>query len=226
MAKTIENLFLFLHFSTNVLIILLYLLFLKRIKAEKGLFLIVLYSFSDLLMNVVLLNVSTTLNLYITALFTLLEYLLFTYFIYFAIKKKGFKMLMNLLSILFIIFIVIYDLVTHFRFIDSIPIGFESILILVFSFYYLYEQMNDVNNLFIYSRYQFWIVIGIMLYLAGSFFIFILASHVNKVILDQFWFLTNVFYSIMNILFAIAFFIGGKSKKKTQPPVVRNFRLI
>jgi hypothetical protein len=84
--------------------------------------------------------------------------------------------------------------------------------------------MNDVNNLFIYSRYQFWVVIGIMLYLAGSFFIFILASHVNKDILNQFWFLTNVFYSVMNILFAIAFFICAKEKNK--PTINPKYRLI
>ncbi len=107
--------------------------------------------------------------------------------------------------------------------IDSVPIGIETILILIYSFYYFYEQINDTSNLFIYITYQFWIVIGIMIYLAGSFFIYIFANHVDRQTLNQYWFLTNVFYVIKNILFVVAILIHVKQSKNPPPAKFRPY---
>ena len=226
MTKTIENLFVYLHTSTNLLVILLFLIFYKRIRHEKGLFYIALYCFVDLLFNFIINNKHIQVNNYLTAFFTLFEYLIFTCFIYLNLINNKFRTLIAVLSTAFILFIIVFDLLTKFQGLDSIPIGIESIFIIIFSFYFLFEQMNDVSNLFVYSRYQFWVVIGFMLYLAGSFFIYILASHISFEITLKFWFLTNVFYSIMAAFFAIAFFIQGKNKNTNNNSITSKFRLI
>jgi uncharacterized Tic20 family protein len=108
------------------------------------------------------------------------------------------------------------------RGIDSIPIGIEAILILIFSFYYLYEQMKDTETLFVYSRYTFWIVLGMMLYLAGSFFIYIYASQLPPNQVGKYWIFTNIFSILKNIIFAIAIFINASEKANNSKT---NFKL-
>ncbi|MGZ4036474.1 MAG: hypothetical protein ACXVPQ_01525 [Bacteroidia bacterium] len=103
--------------------------------------------------------------------------------------------------------------------IDSVPIGIETILILIFSFYYFYEQMQDTTNLFIYTRYPFWIVLGMVLYLSGSFFIYIYSSQLSQEEIRKYWIFTNIFSILKNIFFAIAIVVNAshsiqKSSKK------------
>ncbi|MGZ3852880.1 MAG: hypothetical protein ACXVLT_05205 [Flavisolibacter sp.] len=223
MAKTIENLFVILHFSVNILIIFLYIIFFRKIKHEKGFLAITCYCFLDSLLNLAVkyVNLNLSWRLYIWSTFTFVEYLTFTFVIWSTIKNAFVRRLIVYTSSFFIVFTTIYNIITNFKGIDSIPIGIETILILVFSFYYLYEQMNNTVDLFIYSTYQFWIIIGFMIYLAGSFFIYILASAMEQVLLNQYWLLTNAFYAIMIILFAISFFVFVK---RSKPIIHKNLR--
>ncbi|MDQ3277122.1 MAG: hypothetical protein M3Q06_02275, partial [Bacteroidota bacterium] len=98
--------------------------------------------------------------------------------------------------------------------IDSIQIGVETIIILIFSYYYLYERMNDTTTLYVYSTFSFWIVIGMVLYLAGSFFIYIFADSLPKADVDKYWIVTNVLSILKNIFFAIAIIVNSKPQKK------------
>jgi hypothetical protein len=223
MAKTIENLFKLLHLSTDILILLLFVIFLKKTSKEKPLILITVYALLDILLNFFINIFSKELYSYIWSTFTFVEYSIFTYILWSNIKRQSFRKFVLIISILFIVFTTAFNIATSFHNIDSIPIGVETILILVFSFYYLYEQMNDSNQLFIYSKYQFWIVIGFMIYLAGSFFVFLFASTLENKVVTQYWFLTNCFSVIMNILFAIAFFVNNKGANKMYPPKLRPY---
>ena len=216
MAKTIENLFQLLHRSANVFIVLLFLLFIKKAKSERAIVLIALYALTELILNLSASSFAKNLFSYIWGAFTYFEYLIFTYILQINIKNKRFKKFIVISSILFLVFTTIFNIVTNFKGIDSIPIGVETILILIFCFYFLYEQINSMDNLFIYNKYQFWIVIGFMIYLAGSFFVFISASMIDNNLLRQYWFLTNCFYISMLILFAIAIFVYIKKTKKTS----------
>jgi hypothetical protein len=117
--------------------------------------------------------------------------------------------LIIILSILFTFFIITYNLLTHVKAIDSIPIGVECILILIFSFFYLYEQMKDTDSLFIYSTTPFWIILAMMLYLAGSFFIYIYASQLPHKDVAKYWVLTNIFSILKNIFFSIAILVNA-----------------
>lgn len=118
-------------------------------------------------------------------------------------------------SIAFTVFLVFYYFNAKYRSVDSVPIGIQTILILIYAFYYFFEQMNNTSNLFIYSRYPFWIITGIMIYLAGSFFIYIFANQIDKKFLLNYWFLTNIFYSLKNLLFALGILFNVNQKKKS-----------
>lgn len=150
------------------------------------------------------------------ASFTFFEYLFFTYYLFLQISNKFFKRLMTVASVFFCLFIVIYYLTVHFKTIDSVPIGIETILILVYSFYYLYTEMNDTTTLFIYNKPAFWVILGMVVYLAGSFFIYIASGYFPEQEIGKFWIITNVLAIIKNIFFCIAIFVHSKHSKDNQ----------
>jgi hypothetical protein len=66
--------------------------------------------------------------------------------------------------------------------------------------------------MFIYQDPNFWFVVGFMVYLSGTLFLFIQANNLEKEVRNNFWKI-NLFANITkNILFAIAF-----SVKKSGP---------
>ncbi len=160
----------------------------------------------------------TRTKVFLYSSFTFIEYILFATVLYIIIKNARFKRIILLTSFSFILFLIIYNYEFSVKGIDSIPIGVEAILILIFSFYYLYEQMRDMSDLFIYSRYPFWIVLGMMLYMAGSFFIYIYASQLPAKEVAKYWIFTNIFSIIKNLLFTIAIIVHSK---KTEKPKVK-----
>jgi hypothetical protein len=84
--------------------------------------------------------------------------------------------------------------------------------------------MNDfTTTTFIYNKPAFWIIVGLMLYLGGSFFIYIFANQVESQVLDPYWFLTYLFYIIKNILFFIGIMFYAKQSKNPHPAKLRPY---
>ncbi|HVT85373.1 MAG TPA: hypothetical protein VHD35_09215, partial [Chitinophagaceae bacterium] len=63
----------------------------------------------------------------------------------------------------------------------------------------------------------FWFVIGILLYLGGSFFINILANHLSTEEVAKYSSVTNIAEVIKNILFTIAMIMYARQPKETAP---------
>jgi hypothetical protein len=218
MTKTIEDLFIYLVALSDVLFILLFLVHFKKAKSEKGLWFIALYCLSDLAVNFVQPYLPKSFVFFLYTFFTLLEYCFFAFFIYLLIKNSLFRKIIVGATLAFTAFLAVYYIsTTEFRSVDSLPIGIETILILIFSFYYLFEQLNEPGQVFIYDKYPFWIIAGFMLYLGGSFFIYIFANQVDRDVLAQYWTFTFIFLILKNILFAIAILIHVKQKKNPSP---------
>jgi hypothetical protein len=148
------------------------------------------------------------------ACFTFFEYVLFSFYLFLHIKNRGFKRFIIATSIPFCLFIVIYYLTVHYIVIDSVAIGIETILILIFSFYYLYTEMNDTSTLFIYNKPAFWIILGMVLPLAGSFFIFIAADFLPRKEVEKYWSVTNVLTICKYIFFSIAILVHSRPNKE------------
>jgi hypothetical protein len=215
-AKTIEDLFVYIDIFSNFLPIILFFVFLKKVRHEIGFRVITIYAISSFVINYWI-TLTTTSNTFLYEVFTLTEINLFLAFIYTQLKNPKVKSLTIIVGILYTIFFLIYTLLLKaVKGIDSIPIGVETIIILGFSFYYLYERMNDTTTLFIYNTYQFWIILGIVLYLAGSFFIYVFASYLrNYDDIKHFWIITNVFSILKNIFFCIAIYIHARPSKES-----------
>lgn len=88
-----------------------------------------------------------------------------------------------------------------------------AILVILFSLIYFYHQLNKPESFFVYSLPSFWIVIAILLYKAGTFFLFLYSNSLNQTDLANFYLFDSIFYIIQNILFAVAFLIHEKSNR-------------
>jgi hypothetical protein len=216
MTKTIENLFFYLVYLFDLLVIV-QALFLVRKKADRRvLFALITCCFVNSTCNYIQ-EFTNGLGDYLIGLgFTLIEYSVFTYIFYIISRTRLFRKSLILLSCVFLLVIILNYSTSHIAKIDSVPIGVETIIIFAYAFYYLYEQMNILDDSFIYNRYHFWLVIGMMIYLGGSFFIYIFANGVHNDILDKYWFLTYAFYITKDIFFIIGLLIYAKLKTKSR----------
>jgi hypothetical protein len=148
--------------------------------------------------------------------YTLLEYFFFTILIFQQLKLKRQKIIVIILSISFFIFQVLSYFFAPKKNLDSIPIGIETILVFVFIFFFLYEQLRDVKDIPIYDHYFFWVSIGLFIYLGGSFFIYLLADSVTAKEILRYWFFTYIVEIIKNLLFVTAILIYSKNQNKTN----------
>lgn len=217
MAKTIEDLFIFLVFASDILFLFFFFLNNKKLKLFKPIVAAAFYCVADLLVNFIALEIKQpSVALIAYECFTAVEYTIFAFIIWSNIKNVKFRSFILVISALFLTFLPIYYITADFGSIDSIPIGISTILILIFSFYFFFEQMNDTQSLFIYTKYIFWFITGVMIYLAGSFFIYVSANHVEKSIRETFWLFTNVFYITKNIFFGIGIYLALKKKSHSD----------
>jgi hypothetical protein len=221
MTKTLENLFVFLAIYTPLLPVIIFLFFFNKIKTHRTLYILIIYSFSEFVINVIANSIHESYILSLYAIFTVVEYLLFAWLLYSLVRSKKIRNIITLGTIAFLIFISLYYLTVQLKSLDSVPIGIETVIILAYTFLFLYEQMQLESQILIYNRYSFWIASGILIYLGGSFFIYVFADQVDNATKHAFWAFQNIFSIIKNILFAISIYIYYKAVNKKNK---KNYR--
>ena len=147
-----------------------------------------------------------------STVYTFLEYLLFTSFIFLNISNKILRKIIIILSIGFVVFQSIYLLDSNIKSLDTLAIGIETILLFSYIICFFYEQFRKQTSISIYNHYCFWISVGILIYLGGSFFFYILANHLTKDEIDQYWRLTYIGEIIKNLSFSYSVFLFAKQK--------------
>ena len=114
------------------------------------------------------------------SVFTLVEYSVFSYVLYSVIINRMFRGVIIISSALFFVFSIYYYLTVKNNTFDSLPASIESILIVAYSIFYLFDQMNKPQVIFIYQEPHFWFVVAFILYFSGTLFLFIQASNLTK----------------------------------------------
>lgn len=151
---------------------------------------------------------------YLLSAFTIIEYSIFSFVLYTILENKIFRKIIIFSSIAFYIFTFIYFITVKETSFDSLPASIEAILIVAYSIFYLFDQMNKPQVMFIYQEPTFWFIVGFIIYFSGTLFLFIQASHLDREIRNNFWKI-NLFLNIAkNILFAVAF--STKKSKSLQ----------
>ncbi len=153
---------------------------------------------------------------YYFAFYTTFEYSVFAFIFWQNITSKKLRQLLIFFSLLFLVFQVVYLFTTKTITLDSVPIGIETILILIYIFFFFYEFSKKPNGSFIYSHYGFWIAVGVLVYLGGSFFFYILFNHLNEEEINTFGKVTYLAEIIKNVLFMTALFVYAKQPVKNK----------
>ena len=216
-AKSIEKLFL--HILTYSYLLLPIFLLVAKYKRKDG---ILMGLYGIVLFSILFVHIYGFVRasfLYLTV-YTFLEYVFFTAILWAEISSRRLKYIMVLLSVVFIVFQAICYLLiyssNHYKNLDSVPVGIESILIFVYISFIFYENFNSVSENYIYSKPSFWISIGMLVYLGSTFFFNILANHIDETQILKYWFLTYIADITKNILFVVSIIVGirltGKEK--------------
>jgi hypothetical protein len=159
---------------------------------------------------------------YFQILYTYLEYLAFTFIFWSNIKNDLFKKFIIAVSILFFVFQIFFALTTSIKRLDSIPVGIETIFIFIYIFYFFYEFSKNTKDTFIYNHFCFWIAVGILIYLGGSFFFYILINNLNQNEVEKFGNMTYIAEIIKNLLFVFALIIYKRSPSNKTNNLSKN----
>ena len=152
------------------------------------------------------------------ALYTFVEFFFFLLIYWQNITEKKFRILTGATFLAFVAFQVIYFFSVNNSKIDNIPVGIETLLMYTCIFYFFYERFKNIDDQYIYNHYCFWISIGIMIYLGGCFFFYILGNHIPPKQLDNYWYFTYIVEIVKNILFAVAVAVFGRSYSRQKIP--------
>ena len=173
-----------------------------------------MYCFYSLLNDLWISNIKSneSLSVFLSA-FTILEYSFFSIFIYSLLESTAAKKAILVISMLFVlssIFIYFNNQNTPF---DAIPASIEAVILISFTIYLLFEQNNKPEISLIYLSYTFWITFGFLIYLSGTFFLFVQYSNLPEETQDTVWSINLVCNILKNILFAIAFSMRKEDSK-------------
>ena len=136
--------------------------------------------------------------------------------------KFSIRILILIISAFFFIFQIFYYLTQPFKKLDTVPVGIETILLFIYIFLFFYQFLKNSLIDYVYNNPAFWIAVGILVYLGGSFFFYILTNHIPQEQIDNYTFLANIAEIIKNILFAVALIMylrqPDENTKKVKMP--------
>lgn len=161
------------------------------------------------------------------AVFTVLEFSFFCLFYIYAIPKPKVKRMVIVIWILFSAFCIIdFFFINLMNDFDSVATGIESILIIILCIYYLAVQIWGSNSLTLYSTTDFWIIITFLIYLSGTFFLYIMAENMIKddyAFRVQYIIINSSFNIIKNILLSVAMLMKTSSPGNQSPNTKKIF---
>ena len=143
--------------------------------------------------------------------YTTFEYLIFAFIFFNFITTKKIKNLIRILSLIYILFQVVYLFTQNNTVLDTVPIGIETILIFTFITYSFLDFSRNYPGQAAFSNYIFWISIGILIYLGGSFFFYIMIDQLDKTQRDTFGNLTYISEVLKNIFFIVGIYIYSRN---------------
>ena len=206
---------------SGLLPIILFLVFLRRNK-EKNLWVIFLYTVLSLITDIAFRNLPAgdeNAEFYLFSFFTIIEYSIFTTFIFLQISSKVVKWFIGIISIGFYGF-AIYNITrgqsSNF---DSLSASVECVLVILFCIFFFAEEIKNPEVSFIYSSKVFWVTTAVLLYLAATLFLFISAPYFTEEQMDSYWSINFISNILKNILLSIAFILP---KHKSPPPSDRD----
>ena len=201
-------------FFSEILSLILFLLFCLK-KSGLELKIVFIYTIVEFLVDFV--SSKTAIGhshlFALLSIFTIVEFIAFTSFLYLCIANKIIKKTIVGCAILFSAFLILSFFQTNKNQFDAIQASGESILIIIFCIIYLYEQINKPQDFFVYSSPDFWIILGFLIYMSGTLLLFISSNSLALEERSRYWLINNICNIIKTILFSVAFLVNHYSNK-------------
>lgn len=189
----------------------------KEGATRKQLWVILFYiilSFSSDLLLVYDITTLPYVNLQLT-IFVILETSIFIFYLILVANNKRLKHILTLILIFFILFCLLsVQWLESDKYYSTIA-SLETIIVIISCIIVFYEQITHPQTLFIYSTSSFWIIVSMLFYLSGTFFLSLVLPQLSEEETDRFWQLNLGFNILKNILFSIAFSIKKSSSENT-----------
>jgi hypothetical protein len=101
---------------------------------------------------------------------------------------------------------------------NSIITTVNTVFVLVFCLLYFFEQIRFPKTMFIYTQSSFWSIVGLLVFTAGTFFIFWYNNIIkqSEVFENQYIIIHALIFIIRNLLFSIAFVIKPDKQPLTD----------
>lgn len=100
------------------------------------------------------------------------------------------------------------------KFLDS-AVNFEYVFVLVFSLFFLFQLLKKPEEP-IFSNSHFWIVSAYMLYVAGTFFLYLFIYSLTPEEQNEYYVVNFIFIIIKTILLSIAMFVKPKAQERKK----------
>jgi hypothetical protein len=148
----------------------------------------------------------------IISVFALCEFAFFSVLLYLCIKNKTFRKIIIAISAanLCFEFYLLYTNKPNFVFWVALT---TAVLIVIYSIFFFYEEINSTENLLIYQSYRFWMILGCIIYLSGTLFLFLLTADNKDKQHSPFYIINILFEIIKNVFFSISFIVARNNRQ-------------
>ncbi len=153
-------------------------------------------------------------------IFTVIEFGLFSLFFSYIVKEHGVKRTITSIFIVFAIFSIIdYFFLRKDESFNSTTAAVAQVLMISMCIYYFYYQLKQPDTYLIYNTQNFWIIIAFLIYVSGTFFLYLLAENMigEKTFAKQYRMINSSFIILKNFFLFIAMLI------KPQKPSTSDF---
>lgn len=150
-------------------------------------------------------------------LFTIIEFILISKFIYDNTQFKSKKLIFIIFSILFAAFFLIEMSLMNQSNFDSLTTGFSSLVLIIFSMIFLYGKITQSHQEFEIDG-VFLLISSLIIYFSGTFFIYIYSSnYFNKPEFKELYnFINSIILITRNLIIITAFLRFSKYELKTS----------
>src|ERR1700681_2876037 len=167
-------------FLSYLLCIAFFLVFSLK-NPKKELWIIFIYIIYSLLSDFIRFKVLGEKNgFFVSSLFTIGELVILSYYFYSVIKSPILRKCILAASSVILLSLVVIFIRSDKKNFDSFSASLESITFIIFCLLYFYEQINRQDQYFIYSSPNFFVVLGIMIYMSATLFLFVMANNFSE----------------------------------------------
>jgi hypothetical protein len=202
---------------SSLLPIIFFILFCLKTNI-KGFWVIFFYTIASLISDVFLANSEWAAEhkFFVWNIFTLIEYALLSYFFYLTINLRLVRLLIIVFSLTYLIIFISLNKTIHVQFNSFLSFVNQVVILALCLIYFIFRMKQTSESIDIFSP-EFIIVIALLLYVACTLFLYIIANHLSAKEMNDYWIINNFGNILTNLLFSTAFLLYHYQNKKPTP---------